>query len=139
MTHFLLAVMALVASCCSALTPSTTPEEIIQSQLQALQRDDLAHVYSLASPHNKAQTGSMERFSQMVHRNPYRQLVGHIQASILLESTMVQSKQYLVRIVPRDNNNNGVTKDYWWSLSRCQEVGEYQGCYMVDAVLPDSV
>jgi Domain of unknown function (DUF4864) len=116
------------------LSPSTPPQEVIQQQLQALQQDDMAAVYQYASPGNKERTGDVTRFSQMVRSGPYKCLIQHQKSTILLESTMASSRQFLVRILPRDYEKTGRIVEYWWSLSRCME-GEYAGSFMVDAVI----
>lgn len=131
-------VIAVVAA--FALTPKTPPQDVLQQQLTALQDDDITAVYQLASPNNKQNVGTLQRFEEMVRGGPYRHLVGHAKSQILLESDMVQSKQYLVRVVPKNyqqgDTKNGQIYDYWWSLSRCRG-GPYDGSYMVDAVFPD--
>jgi hypothetical protein len=93
-------------------------------------------VYTFASPANKERTGSVMTFGNMVRSGPYKYLVGHVKSTILLESTMANSQQYLVRIVPQEYSTTGKIVEYWWSLSRCQ-TGEYNGSYMVDAVIPN--
>ncbi|KAG7337095.1 protein of unknown function DUF4864 containing protein [Nitzschia inconspicua] len=118
------------------LSPSTPPQEVIQQQLQALQQDDMTKVYQLASPNNKERTGDVTRFGQMVRSGPYRHLVQHHSSLVLLESTIGASQQFLVRIVPQDYAESGRIVEYWWSLSRCRG-GEYEGSYMVDAVIPN--
>lgn len=123
--------------CTLALTPSTSPEQVIQSQLVALKKDDMAGVYEYASPFNKQNTGSVDRFSQMVRSGPYKYLVKHKRADILLESKMASSMQYLVRVVPQEFQSSAVLREYWWSLSRCKS-GPNIGCYMVDAVIPNA-
>jgi hypothetical protein len=116
------------------LTPSTAPEQIIKSQLAALQKDDMTEVFQYASPGNKAQVGGdVNRFAQMVKSGPYQFLIGHSKAELLLESSMFKSKQYLVRVVSEDVKIH----EYWWSLSRCNIEGPWLGCYMVDAVIPN--
>ena len=124
-----------------SLTPSTAPEQVIQSQLQSLQEDDMPKVYSFASPRNKMQVGeSVERFAQMVQNanGPYRYLIRHESHQLLLESTMAASRQYLVRIIPNAKEYpTSPPRDYWWSLSRCP-TRELAGCFLVDAVLPTS-
>lgn len=124
---------------CSALllTPSTNPEDIIRDQLSALQVDDMNAVYRYASPNNKKMTGGdVVRFGQMVRSGPYRDLIRHRSSEILLEMKMAESKQYLVRVTPKEYPVNGKIVEYWWSLSRCQG-GEFVGSYMVDAVIPN--
>jgi hypothetical protein len=118
------------------LSPSTSPQEVVKQQLQALQQDEMALVYQFASPGNKERTGDVKRFGQMVRSGPYKHLIEHQKSIILLESTMASSQQYLVRIVPKDFEESGRICEYWWSLSRCIE-GEYAGSYMVDAVIPN--
>jgi len=118
-----------------SLRPSSTPEQIVESQLVALQKDDMQGVYEFASPLNKLQTGSVDRFSQMVRSGPYQYLIGHQKATILLSSNMAASQQFLVRVVPKDFPSKGIV-EYWWSLSRCR-TGPNAGCFLVDAVIPN--
>mmetsp|Transcript_10743 Transcript_10743/g.29640 ORF Transcript_10743/g.29640 Transcript_10743/m.29640 type:complete len:311 (-) Transcript_10743:64-996(-) len=147
------------------LTPQTTPESVVRSQLDALQIDDIYEVFKYASPSNKAMTGPWQRFSEMVRSPPYHHLVGHARANVVLE---VRSKMApdcwggLVQVLPpfieqasddadidSDSNSNGDgvnsstmttaatsrSVEFWWYLSRCTE-GPYAGCYMVDSVKP---
>jgi len=119
------------------LSPATKPEDIILAQLSSLRNADMAGVYAFASPANKQQTGDVHKFGEMVRSGPYRYLVGHKRADILMSSTVGASKQYLVRVVALDTNSSSKKiKEYWWSLSRCR-TGSFEGCYMVDAVLPN--
>lgn len=122
---------------CLTLTPSTTPEQIIESQLTALQKGDMPGVFYFASPANKERVGGdVEQFSSMVRSGPYRYLIHHTKADVLMYSQMVQSKQYLVRVIPSGYPNNSI-QEYWWSLSRVR-TGPTAGCYMVDAVIPNA-
>jgi hypothetical protein len=131
LTNFLVGCSAL------SLTPSTKPEDIIRNQLSALQLDDMDAVYRYASPNNKKMTGGdVDRFGQMVRSGPYRYLIRHRRSEILLESKMAESRQYLVRVTPKEYPANGRVVEYWWSLSRCQG-GDDVGSYMVDAVIPN--
>lgn len=124
-----------LANFAKALTPATSPEKIVLQQLESLQKDDMEGVYEFASPNNKLQTGSVDQFGQMVRGGPYKYLIGHRKAEILIASNMAASKQYLVRVFPSERGESKVM-EYWWSLSRCK-TGPYVGCYMVDAVIPN--
>jgi len=131
--------LALVSILSEALSPATTPEQVILSQLTALQQDDMSGVYEFASPVNKQRTGDVNTFGQMVRSGPYRYLIHHKRADILMASTIAASKQYLVRVFPDDSIPTSSAKkvvEYWWSLSRCK-TGPNAGCYMVDAVIPN--
>jgi hypothetical protein len=139
--HWFLLVFAAITSHVSSLmlTPSTTPEQIIQSQLAAFQQNDMPGVFRFASPRNKAQFGGdVNRFENMINRGPYQILVNHSKAEILLQSSLAQSQQYLVRVIPADYPRKASIQEYWWSLSRCRAQGPDAGCYMVDAVLPNA-
>ena len=55
------------------LTPDTSPIEIIEQQLVALQNDNIDDVYKYASPINKAGIGNnIQIFNQIVRSYPYR-------------------------------------------------------------------
>ena len=133
------------------LSPQTSPESIVQTQLLALQKDDIEEVFKYASPKNKELTGPSERFGAMVRRPPYHYLVNHKKAEILITSETSfrddrSSWSCLVRVIPSSNTSRGNMLDsdkqetskvveYWWLLSRCAS-GPYKSCYMVDSVLP---
>lgn len=52
--------------------PSKTkgPESVVEAQLQALRQGDFSTVFAFASPSNKAATGPLERFAQMIVYSP---------------------------------------------------------------------
>jgi hypothetical protein len=96
-------------------------------------------VFRFASPRNKAHFGGdVNRFEDMVNRGPYQFLINHSKAEILLQSSLAQSQQYLVRVIPAGYPRKASIQEYWWSLSRCRDQGPDAGCYMVDAVLPNT-
>jgi len=82
------------------LTPHTLPIDILERQLTALQLDDMVEAYRYASPTNQAGSGNnVTNFGNMVRAPPYGPLVRHKKASILLQSRMFDSQQFLVRVV----------------------------------------
>ena len=130
------------------LGPSSTPEQVIESQLSALQVQDMAGVFQFASPANRQNVNNdVEKFGHMVRSGPYKHLLGHERADIMLQSSLGLSKQYLVRVITDQTKMNDDDKEeekkkkkkiveYWWSLSRSTD-GPNAGCYMVDAVIPN--
>ena len=121
-----------------ALTPAMTPQQVVQRQLSALQQDDMRQVFFYASPNNKANVGgSIERFGSMVRSGPYKYLIHHKQADVLMTvSSNPDRWRGLVRVVCSDGSDKETT-EFWWLLSRCQG-GDYPGCFMVDAVIPNA-
>jgi hypothetical protein len=122
-----------------SLSPITPPEQIVAWQLQALQADNMKDVFDYASPNNQANAGnSLERFSSMVRSGPYKPLIHHASADILL-TRVTPDVQWLglVRVVGRQDEKKSEQQvsEFWWLLSKCDK-GEFVGCYMVDAVIP---
>lgn len=55
--------------------PRYTPERVVRIQLEALQRNDIETTFGFASPANRAQTGPLERFVQMINGPLYRPMI----------------------------------------------------------------
>jgi hypothetical protein len=117
--------------------PTLGPEQVIQIQLKALKRNDepepdsgIATVFAFASPPNRAMTGPLERFTQMLHNPLYAPML-HYRAeqvgSLELAGDAVQQSVMLL-------GADGQTAVYLFSLSR-QEDGPYAGCWMTDGVM----
>ena len=130
----LTALLVCIAPTNALLTPAMTPQ-------QALQQDDMARVFGYASPNNRANVGgSIERFGTMVRSGPYKYLIRHKRADVLLtvsSSSNPQRWRGLVRVSCSDECDKETT-EFWWLLSRCGEGGDYPGCFMVDAVIPNA-
>ena len=114
------------------------PEDVVAVVIQALANNDdpypdagIETTFRFASPQNRANTGPLERFSQMVKRYPYRDMVDHRQSD-LSEVVFVGENAYLVvKLIVQD----GREVAYAFRLSR-QSEGRYRGMWMTDAVWP---
>jgi hypothetical protein len=113
--------------------PEVHPADVVQAQLKALRENDLATVFEFASPANKARTGPLLRFSEMLEGRAYNVMIGHASAEILSTIT-ISSNRFQQRVVIK--GNNGKQAIFQWSLSR-QEEGPYESCWMTDAVRRD--
>lgn len=117
--------------------PMLGPEQIIQIQLQALKRNDepeadsgIATVFAFASPANRAMTGPLARFTQMLHNPLYLPMLGYRAAQAgPLELTGDAVQQSVMLLDSEDK-----TAVYLFSLSR-QTDGPYAGCWMTDGVM----
>jgi hypothetical protein len=122
-----------------ALSPATTPDNVVLKQLKALQQNTMEDVFLYASPNNKANVGgSVERFGEMVRSGPYKYLINHKQAEVLLTVSDASDQRWrgLVRVFCGDQFQGKDCVEFWWLLSRCSD-GPYTGSYMVDAVIPN--
>lgn len=115
--------------------PGLEPAEVTRIQLEALrsntpENEGIALTYRFASPENRRATGPLPRFVAMVRSPPYDHLVNH--ASVDFGPVvLVDGKAYQPVVV---SDAQGDTAGYLWILSR-QTSGEFEGCWMTDAVI----
>lgn len=138
----LLVCAALAAGCrnppARAPDPSLRPEEVVQVQLDALRENDrpehdagIAVAFRFASPENRAAIGPLRRFARVVKRPPYSVLVNHRTAYVGRAYRAGSQARVRVAVVGSDGSAAG----FVWELSR-QEVGENQGSWLTDSVIP---
>lgn len=117
-------------------SPSLTPEAVIRLQVEALQRNDvptadagIAAAFRFASPGNRAATGPLPRFTQMI-RIGYPDMLGFERAEYgpiqVDDGHAVQP----VTLIQAD----GSQTTYLFGLSK-QRGGRYDACWMTDAVV----
>ncbi|MEM1055783.1 MAG: DUF4864 domain-containing protein [Bacteroidota bacterium] len=121
-------------------SPDLTPEEVIRLQVEALQANDepepdagIALAFRFASPGNRAATGPLERFIAMVKGPTYRDMLGFESATY--GAIRVQGDEAAQRVVLVQSDGRRVS--YVFGLSR-QIGGEYDGCWMTDAVIREA-
>ena len=119
-------------------SPEWTAAEVIRFQVEALQRNDepypnagIATAFEFASPGNKAATGPLDRFTEMVHGPAYRDMLGFERAEYGMVKTDGDLAVQEVTLVHAD----GRRATYLFGVSR-QSGGAYDGCWMTDAVVP---
>lgn len=117
--------------------PEFSPEEVVQFQLYALQHNEqpvpdsgIAAAFEFASPANRAQTGPLERFIDLVHNDSYEAMLNFVAVDFGQTKIDGDIASQPVRLTARD----GQKFDYIFMLSR-QTDGPYEGCWMTDAVL----
>ncbi|KAG6557256.1 hypothetical protein Mapa_001183 [Marchantia paleacea] len=113
--------------------PEVHPADVVKAQLKALREKDLATVFEFASPNNKARTGPLSRFSEMLEGRAYNVMIGHVRAEVLSTIT-ISDNRFQQRIVIEGATGNKAT--FQWSLSR-QEEGPFESCWMTDTVRRD--
>lgn len=117
--------------------PEYNPQEVVEIVIDALKSnseaqgdDGIATVFRFASPRNRAHTGPLNRFSNMIKQG-FPDMLNHAGARYepieIFGSTAVQ-KVWLY-------NTNGTEIGYAFQLGR-QSGGEFDGCWMTDAVIP---
>ncbi|KAI5067306.1 hypothetical protein GOP47_0017834 [Adiantum capillus-veneris] len=114
-------------------SPEIKPRGVVQAQLQALREQDLATVFGFASPKNKAHTGPLSRFTEMIQGRAYNVMLGHSSAKVL-STLSVGPDRFQQRILIE--GSNGKQAIFSWSLSR-QDTEPFQDCWMTDSVHRD--
>jgi hypothetical protein len=120
----------------STPTPELEPADVVRIQVEALRGngpDDegIEVTFRFASPGNKRSTGPLARFAEMVRTAPYDRLLNHLNAEYSPTKLSDDKAYQLVTITDR----LGVKITYLWVLSK-QIEGEFEGCWMTDAVIP---
>jgi hypothetical protein len=116
-------------------SPELLPEEVVKIQMQALWENDDADegiqiAFNFSSPDNKAQTGPLNRFKELV-KNPLYEPMLNFQFYYVADMAIDNDwAQQLVLIM--DKMGNQVI--FLFTLSR-QIRTPYQGCWMTDSVM----
>jgi hypothetical protein len=111
------------------------PHEVVMLQLKALQRNDerddgIEVTFNFASPGNKAVTGPLSRYKQLV-RNPLYEPIINFRSYRLGEMVIEEGQAQQVLLLT-DKYGNRVA--YLFTLSR-QTQSPYQDCWMTDSVM----
>ena len=119
-------------------SPNLQPKDVIEIQLQSLQRNDepmpdagISQTWAFAHPNNRLMTGPIERFSLMMKSQNYKNMLGHREYQIEpVLQTNVRS-QFAVSIITLDNQK----MTFKWELMKVQ-TGEFLGSWMTSSVSP---
>lgn len=117
--------------------PEYKPQKVVEIVIDALKSnseargdDGIATVFRFASPRNRAHTGPLNRFSNMIKRG-FPDMLNHAEARyepIEISGDTAVQKVWLY-------NNDGTEIGYAFQLG-LQSGGEFDGCWMTDAVIP---
>ena len=130
--------LASVASASEVILPSQelSPREVIRIQLNALQKNSadmpsagIEQTWAFAHPKNRAVTGPIERFEQMLKNKNYQCLLGHKEHRIQEVVVTSEIANYQVLIVSSDDKKFS----FFWRLERVTE-GSFMGAWMTTGV-----
>ena len=112
-----------------------SPQEVIRTQLYALQHNDeedtgITTAFNFASPTNKAHTGPLERFKQLVRNPIYEQMLNF--KSYRYSKIEVHNAHAQQIVIVTDHEGNDAA--YLFILSK-QTNAPYEDCWMTDGVM----
>lgn len=98
---------------------------------------DFARVFAFASPANKAKTGPLERFTQMIVYNAgFNVMIGHDRFEVLRTLQPVADNFLaVVKVYYKNKEGQEGTMGYLFTL-RLQHDGDLEGCWMTDGCQP---
>lgn len=118
--------------------PEMTPEQVVQFQVTALQRNDdpqtdagIERAYRFASPSNKTATGPLEKFARILKGPVYSPMLNNSSSSIVGSEVEGDKAKVVVKVFAP----TGRPVTYVFVLTK-QSDGEFSNCWMTDGVLP---
>ena len=118
--------------------PDLTPRDVVRIQLESLRENDAADAgvavaFRFASPANRAQTGPLPRFAKLFAAGPYALMLEWRDVDYVEEEVSSGKARQVVTLFGATDAVRFV-----FYLSR-QGPGEYQDCWMTDAVTIEPV
>jgi hypothetical protein len=123
----------------SVPSPDLSATDVVCAQLEGLRTtardgrevdDGLQLVWSFASPGNRAATGPVESFAQLLRSTLYRGLLGHRAAQLGPLTEFGDEAQQEVLVLTADDRTLGFT----WVLGRTP-APPHPGCWLTEGVL----
>jgi len=113
------------------------PFDVLMIQLNSLKNNNtpykdagIEQAWEFAHPMNKAATGPLERFKQMIYSDNYEMLISHenTKTEILKESP--NRFMFKVYILSKDK------KKYYfiWQIEKVEQEGKFKNCWMTTGV-----
>ena len=116
--------------------PDVAPAEVIAIQLKGLQYNDtpeadagIRQTWAFAHPRNRAVTGPLPRFAEMLKGPSYQMMLNHASHRILPANKGDGWRQFDVFM----EAENGMVLEFSWIVEKVTE-GQYKDCWMTVAV-----
>ena len=117
--------------------PDIKPEEVISIQLSSLMKNDdpyknagIEQTWEFAHPSNRAYTGPIQKFTRMMYAPSYAVMLNHLKHDILDVKLEEDIAYFFIELTAEDGRMYG----FKWTLSKVEEEGIYQNCWMTTAV-----
>ena len=118
-------------------TPEINPEEVVKIQLSSLMNNNepylnagIEQTWEFAHPSNRAFTGPIQRFTQMMYAPSYAVMLDHKKHDIL----EVKIDKYIAYFFIELTSNDGKMFGFKWTLEKVKEEGVFKDCWMTIAV-----
>ena len=118
-------------------TPEINPEEVVKIQLSSLMNNNepylnagIEQTWEFAHPSNRAYTGPIQRFTQMMYAPSYAVMLDHKKHDIIEVKLDKNIAYFFIELT----SNDGKMFGFKWTLEKVKEVGGFKDCWMTTAV-----
>ena len=113
------------------------PFEVLMIQLNSLRNNNdpykdagIEQTWEFAHPNNKASTGPLEKFKQMIYSDSYKILIEHENNKIIILEELENKLVYKVNILSKDKKRYY----YIWQIEKVEQEGILKDCWMTTGV-----
>ena len=113
------------------------PLDVLTIQLNSLKNNNnpykdagIEQTWEFAHPINKASTGPLERFRQMIYSDSYKILISHQNNKIIILEESVNKFVYKVYVLSKDKKKYY----YIWQIEKVTQEGNLKNCWMTTGV-----
>ena len=118
-------------------TPKINPEEVVKIQLSSLMNNNepylnagIEQTWEFAHPSNRAFTGPIQRFTQMMYAPSYAVMLDHKKHEIIEVKLDKNIAYFFIELTSIDGKMFG----FRWTLEKVKEEGGFKDCWMTTAV-----
>ena len=118
-------------------TPEINPEEVVKIQLSSLMNNNepylnagIEQTWEFAHPSNRAFTGPIQRFTQMMYAPSYAVMLDHKKHDILEVKLENNAAYFFIELT----SSEGIMFGFKWTLEKVIEEGVFKDCWMTTAV-----
>ena len=117
--------------------PEINPEEVVKIQLSSLMNNNepylnagIEQTWEFAHPSNRAFTGPIQRFTQMMYAPSYAVMLDHKKHEIIEVKLDKNIAYFFIELTSTDGKIFG----FKWTLEKVKEEGGFKDCWMTTAV-----
>ena len=117
--------------------PAINPEEVVKIQLSSLMNNNepylnagIEQTWEFAHPSNRAFTGPIQRFTQMMYAPSYAVMLDHKKHEIIEVKLDKNIAYFFIELTSIDGKMYG----FRWTLEKVKEEGGFKDCWMTTAV-----
>ena len=118
-------------------TPEINPEDVVKIQLSSLMNNNepylnagIEQTWEFAHPSNRAFTGPIQRFTQMMYAPSYAVMLDHKKHDIIEVKLDKNIAYFFIELTSTDGKIFG----FKWTLEKVKEEGGFKDCWMTTAV-----